>query len=157
MTGGEHLRAGRRPGGTTALLSSPLCGKGVKSQIRSNLVVAGQKVRETGRTLRIADPPSQRQGEPRGKARVCGQKPLSRRHRYLHETSTPGHQDPLREAAGRTRALLPARRRHLQLSSASAGKRGVRRTEGGTFTTLYDTPRPRHVQRKSQRLPGSPR
>lgn len=125
-----------------------------KSQIRSDLDFAGQKVRETGRIpglcirpspdriLKAMDPKCQSQGEPRGKLRVRGEKRRSHQHRYLHETSTPGHQDPLREAAGRTKALLPARSRHLQLSSASAVKRGVRRTEVSSFTTLYDTPRP---------------
>lgn len=113
-------------GGTLATTALPLSSFLLKnSQFQSNLVFVGQKARETGpmvqpctRTIPASDP--QRRGPKvpstrgaAGKARACGEQRLSHQHRYLHETSTAGHQDPLREAAGRTTRLLPDHSRHL--------------------------------------------
>lgn len=53
------------------------------------------------------------QAEPQEKVGVSGEPLLGQRRCYLHETSTPGHQDPLRKAAGRTQGLHKARSRHL--------------------------------------------
>ena len=58
-------------------------------------------------------PSCQGQVEAQEKAGVLGEPLLGQRRRYLHETSTPGHQDPLRKAVGRTQGLGAARSRHL--------------------------------------------
>lgn len=134
VTGEEHLWAGRN-GTARYSCVPPFVGELLKKpQVRG---FVGQKVRKLDghpdsalgpspyRIFKAVDPKCQRPGEPRGKVRVCGEKLLSHQHRYLHETSTPGHQDPLRKAAGRTRALLPARSRHLQLRGASAAVKRV--------------------------------
>lgn len=76
-------------------------------------------------------PSCQEQAEAQEKVGVSGEPLLVQRRRYLHETSTPGHQEPLCKAAGRTQGLRPARSRHLPARQcpAAASARSVHRSE----------------------------
>lgn len=145
---GRHLKAGRRRRTTAALLLSSFWGAGVKEVAISKqprLCRSKSKGNWVDVPTVLSDPPAshpQSRGPKEKKSRRAAEKGQDlwgatsrQQHRYLHETSTPGHQDPLHEAAGRTRRLFLAWSRHFSAPQRQRRRARWPKTRG---TRLHD-------------------